>query len=155
MAGEGVFAAIVAACPSASCWIIGFGVLAPTAGEPAALPAGCKAAGDCLTAGELMSPGPMNGNKRDLVLVAKSGDLNTHFSFPPTPSQTVSTRFPSYMFSRIRQAAFGIPFLTAAKMPYNGPTTPTAIAMSNAAASGGSGGLETATVANGCFWGES
>lgn len=66
------------------------------------------------------------------------------------PAQT-----PCYMLNRIRHAVFGIPFLTTtAKHSYSGPTTATAISMSSStAANGQAGGYETATVANGCFWG--
>jgi hypothetical protein len=69
------------------------------------------------------------------------------------------------MFSRFRQAIFGIPLLSQAPRhaSYQGPTTATAIAQSqqasnmasttNGASATSGNNVEVATVANGCFWG--
>lgn len=65
------------------------------------------------------------------------------------------------MLSRFRNAVFGLPFLsTAANHTYSGPTTSIAIqAAANSSSSTmpsvapTSAKYETATVANGCFWG--
>lgn len=66
------------------------------------------------------------------------------------------------MFSRFRQAIFGIPLLAQAprNTSYSGPTTATAIAqsqqsanMASSANGAANGNVEVATVANGCFWG--
>ena len=78
--------------------------------------------------------------------------------YRPTSSSTPHIReeTPPRMFTRVQQALFGLPFLSATmKHTYQGPTTQTAIqAMSASSSASGSGsGLETATVANGCFWG--
>ena len=85
------------------------------------------------------------------------------FFFLPKSSIKQTDYFTTHslcMFSRFRQAIFGIPLLSQAPRhaAYNGPTTPTAIAQSqtanmassaNGANGSANGNVEVATVANG------